>query len=238
MHIGEHGPGMLRRKERPGRLGAAIYRKLSICDGFKRTKNAPLDTNTLITQTLLVEHVIGLIKNKNLESGGNHSTFLDQIHNGTRGTNDHRGFQFRGAAVGVCRNGRTDNKPLKELSHNLNNTDDLTSQFTSRGQDQGLRRLLHLLRGQVETAEDIQHEGGGLSGTRLRLSDQVLRGVVQKQREGSLLNLRWFAEVHRGQTLKDVFISVEKQAVSPVQSYARISKAFTHSPRSEKFFTE
>lgn len=171
--------------------------------------NAPLDTNTLVTQTLLVEHVIGLIKNKNLESSGDHSTSLDHIHNGTRCANDHRGFQFRRTAVGVCRNGRTNEKPRKELSHNLNDTDDLTSQFTSWGQDQGLRCLLHLLRREVETAKDIQHEGGGLSGTRLRLSDQVLRGVAQKQREGSFLDLRWFAEVHRGQSLEDVLISMK-----------------------------
>lgn len=143
------------------------------------TVNLRFDTDALIAKTLLVEHVIGLVKNEHFELVGDDSTPLDHVPYGSGSANYNRALQSFGTTLSIGRNSCANNESIKELTHDLDDAKNLTGKLSGRGQDQSLRCLLHFLRGQVDTAQSVQNESGGLSGTGLRLTDQILGRVVQ-----------------------------------------------------------
>lgn len=155
-----------------------------------------------------------------------HDALLDHIHNSTRGTDDNGAVHTHGASGGIGRNSSTNDEIVKELTHHLDNADNLTCQLTGRGQDQGLWGLLGLVGGEVETAQNVEDKRGSLAGTRLRLTNKVLRRVAHQQRQGTLLDLGGFAEVHARESLQNARITV---APPPLQS---TSQAYTHTKNS------
>lgn len=167
-----------------------------------------LDTGTLVTETLLVEHVVGLVKHQDSELSRIHNPPLNHILYSAGGAHHNRAGHSRGASGTIRRNSCTNHQTVEELTHDLDDTNDLTGQLTSRGKNQGLRSLLKLLGTKVETAEDIEDEGGGLASTGLRLANEVLRRVAHEQRQGAFLNLGRLAEAHVRETLGDALIAV------------------------------
>jgi hypothetical protein len=121
----------------------------------------------LITKTLLVKHVVGLVKHQNLQLGGVHNALLDHILHSTWGANHHRAVHPGGASSSVRRDGSANDETVEELTHDLHDTDDLAGQFTGRGQNQGLGGLLGLFGAEVDPAQDVKDEGSGLASTRL-----------------------------------------------------------------------
>lgn len=168
-----------------------------------------LDTDTLIAKTLLVEHVVGLVQDQHLELGRVEDASLDHFMHGTRGSNHNSSCHPLRASGGICRDRSSNAKAFKELSHHVDDTDDLTCEFTGRSQDQGLRSVAHLFSGQIDTAQDIEDEGGSLASSGLGLSDEVLGWVMHQQRKGTLLHLGGLAEVHGRETLENTRITAQ-----------------------------
>lgn len=155
-----------------------------------------LDTNALIAKALLVEHVVGLVQDQHLELGGVEDASLDHFMDGARSSNHDSSCHPLGTSRSICRDRSSNAKAFKELSHHVDDTDDLTCELTGRSENQGLRGVAHLFSGQIDTAQDIEDEGGSLASSRLGLSDKVLGWVIHQQRKGTLLHLGGFAEVH------------------------------------------
>ncbi len=144
------------------------------------TVNLRFNTDALIAETLLVEHVVGLVKHEHLELVGNKGTPFNHVPYGSRSANDNGALQSFRTAVSIGRDGCANDESVNELTHDLDDAKNLTGKLSRRGQNQCLRSLLHLLRRQVDTTQSVQNESGGLSGTGLGLADQVLGRVVQQ----------------------------------------------------------
>jgi hypothetical protein len=109
------------------------------------------DTNALITQALLIKHVVGFIQDENPKLTNIHDTFSNHVLNGAWGANNHGRFDPTRARGGILGNGGFDSKTFHERTHHLHNADNLSGKFSAGCQHQRLRSLLHLLIGKIET---------------------------------------------------------------------------------------
>jgi hypothetical protein len=118
------------------------------------------------------KHLVGLVKDEHLHAIGLEEATLDHIVDTAGGTDDDLGTVLEGLHVvtdaGATNAGMTFN--VHEVTDGDDDLLDLLSQLTGGSKDQGLA----LLQAGVDLLEDRDGEGGGLAGTRLGLSDNVV----------------------------------------------------------------
>jgi hypothetical protein len=126
-------------------------------------------TSTLETYR---KHLIGLIKNKHLHRIGLQESSLDHVVDTARSTDNDLGAFLQG--LHVITDASTTNASMALDIHEIANGDndllDLLGQFTGRSQDQSLA-LLDIW---VQLLKDGNGESGGLSGSRLCLSNDIV----------------------------------------------------------------
>lgn len=164
------------------------------------------DTDALVTETLQVQHIVGLVQNKDLQLGRVQDTLLYHLLYSARSADHNRAHQARRTVRSAHRDSSTNDQIFEELTHNRNNTDNLAGELTSWSQNHGLGCVLRLLSGKIDTAQDVENKSGGLSGTGLRLANEVCRRILHQQRQGAFLDLGRFAKIHGGQPLQDAII--------------------------------
>jgi len=118
------------------------------------------------------KHLIGLIKDEHLHGVGLQESASDHILDTTRGTDNDLGTFLK--SLHVITNAGTTNACMAlnvhKVSNSNNNLLDLLCQFTGGSKDQSLA----LLDVGVELLQDGDGEGGGFSGTRLGLSNNIV----------------------------------------------------------------
>lgn len=118
------------------------------------------------------QHLIGLVKHEHLHGVGLEEATLDHVVN-TSWSSDNDLWTIL-KSLHVVTNGGSTNTCVALNVHEVTDGDNdllnLLSQLTSWGKDEGLAAL-HIW---VDLLEDGDREGGGLSGTRLSLSDNVV----------------------------------------------------------------
>lgn len=160
-------------------------------DSSGRFRTLPLDSHALISETLLVQHVVGFIKNQKLQLANIELLAANDIHNGTWGSNDDGGSDRFTSRQGAG-DGGSHFQIFDESANSHDNTLNLTSKLSARRQSQGLR--LTRLR-PVDSSQDGSDEGSRLSGSRLRLGQHISGRVAQHQRQGLALDLGRLQEV-------------------------------------------
>lgn len=118
------------------------------------------------------KHLIGLVKNEHLHGIGLQESSLDHVVNTTWGTNNDLRTILESLHV-ITNAGSTDTCVALNVHEVTNGDDDLLdllSQLTGWCKDQSLA----LLNVGVKLLEDRDGESGGLSGTRLSLSNNVV----------------------------------------------------------------
>lgn len=166
---------------------------------LKEDENILLDLVCLIAETCQVEHVVGLVNNENPELSGVKLAALDGFHDRTGSADDDRALNSHRTVDGTGNSG-LNNQLGDELADSLDDTLDLTGQLTCWGEDEGLG-LLGL--GVIDTRQNGNNECSSLSGSRLRLGNEVARRVSQKEGQCLLLHLGRLFEVHGQQALVD-----------------------------------
>jgi len=116
-----------------------------------RTKeDSLLDSKSLFSQTLLIQHVIGLVENEHLDVPRIELLLDDHVHESSRSSDD----DVSGDGSGMSVEGVLDTEEDlngNELSHRSNDLLDLTSQLSRRSETDSLR----------EEGYDIQKNGEG-----------------------------------------------------------------------------
>lgn len=122
------------------------------------------------------KHLVGLVEDEHLHAVGLEEATLDHVVDTAGGTDDNLGAVLEGLHV-VTDAGAADAGVALNV-HEVTDSDDdlldLLSQLTGRSENQGLA----LLQAGVDLLEDRDGEGGGLAGTRLGLSDNVVAWVA------------------------------------------------------------
>lgn len=117
------------------------------------------------------QHLISLIEDENLDSIGLQSTALDHVVNTTRSTHNDVDTILKNLHV-ITDDGTADTGmalDIHEVTNGHNDFLNLLGKLTGGSKDQGLT----LLNAQVDLLEDGDRESGGLSGTGLRLSNNI-----------------------------------------------------------------
>lgn len=132
----------------------------------------------------LAQHLIGFIESKDLHAVGLQEVSVDHVKDSTGSSDNDLGT---GSELGnVLLDGSTTDTGVTVDVHVVTQGDDdlldLLGQFSGRSQDQRLGFLL----GGVDSLQDGDGEGSGLTGTRLSLGDTVSAG--DDGHDGSLLN--------------------------------------------------
>lgn len=132
----------------------------------------------------LAQHLVGLVKGKDLHAVGLQEVSVDHVEHSTGGTDDD--LRARRELGNVLLDGGTTDAGVAVDVHVVTEGDndllDLLGQFSGRGQDQGLRLLL----AGVDSLQDGDGEGGGLTGTGLSLGNAV--SASDDGHNGSLLD--------------------------------------------------
>lgn len=100
-------------------------------------RNVLLDLEALLTETLLVEHVVGLIDDENLQLTGIKLAALNNVHAGARRADNDRTLDTCRSVDGA-RNGGLYDELRNELTNRLDDVLDLTRQLSSGCKDKGL----------------------------------------------------------------------------------------------------
>lgn len=118
------------------------------------------------------KHLVGLVEDEHLHAVGLEEATLDHVVDTAGGTDDDLGAVLEGLHV-ITDAGAT-NAGVALNVHEVTDSDDdlldLLGQLTGRSENQGLA----LLQAGVDLLEDRDGEGGGLAGTRLGLSNNVV----------------------------------------------------------------
>lgn len=122
------------------------------------------------------KHLVGLVEDEHLHAVGLEEATLNHVVDTAGGTDDNLGPVLEGLHV-ITDAGAT-NAGVALNVHEVTDGDDdllnLLGQLTGRSKNQGLA----LLQAGVDLLEDRDGEGGGLAGTRLGLSDNVVAWVA------------------------------------------------------------
>lgn len=125
------------------------------------------------------KHLVGLVEDEHLHAVGLEEATLDHVVDTAGSTDDDLGAVLEGLHVitdaGAANAGVALN--VHEVTDGDDDLLDLLSQLTGGSEDQGLA----LLQAGVDLLEDRDGEGGGLAGTRLGLSDNVVAWVANNQ---------------------------------------------------------
>lgn len=143
------------------------------------------DVVDLLSETAR-KHLIGLIENEHLHGIGLQETTLDHVVDTTGSTdNDLRAVL---ESLHVVANAGTTNAGVALDAHEVTDSDDdlldLLGQLTGRGENEGLA----LLEVGVDLLEDGDGESGGLSGTGLSLSNNIV--TLNDGHDSTLLDSR------------------------------------------------
>lgn len=179
-------------------LGRSL-REIRLAKCFQFGQCVLLDSLALISKTLLIQHVVGLVQNKNLDTTAVQQLPPDHVHDGTGRTNNDLALKFLIAPAGIG-NGSGDHKAFHVLAHLLNHTHDLTCQFATGRKDKGLRGDGR----QVHAAQHVEGKGRSLASARLRLADKICGRVYEEKRESLLLDLGRLLEAHAIEALEDL----------------------------------
>lgn len=153
-------------------------------------RNGILYTNTLLAQTLLVQHVVGLVQHKHFHSRRVERACFDQVKRLAWRADDKVCMHFLSTLQGI-RN-RVRRLHRREFAHGLRHIHDLTRKLTRRRQ----RNRLRLINTKVDAREHRQHKRRCLACAGLRLADHIARGVLQKQGERTLLDFGGLCKLH------------------------------------------
>lgn len=132
------------------------------------------------------QHLIGLIENEHLHVVGLKGTTVDHIEDTTGGSDNDLGTSLEDlhvlTDVGTTNAGVALN--LHEVTEGNDDLLDLLGQLAGGGEDKGLALGV----GEVQLLESRDREGGGLSGTGLGLSNDIMS--LDNGENGTLLNGR------------------------------------------------
>ena len=109
-----------------------------------RSESLLFDPSTLISKTLLIQHIVGLVKDKNFDLVCNELAAFDHVHSSSRGTDNDLNPKTVSTAVWHLRwdcDSRC--QPLDEAPHDLNNSQDLTGQLATWRKHKSLRGGKH-----------------------------------------------------------------------------------------------
>lgn len=132
------------------------------------------------------QHLIGLIQDEHLDLVGLEVSSVDHVENSTWSTDNNLDTRLEGLDV-ILHGGTTNGSVNSDVQVQTDGVDDvknLLGQLSGWSQDQSLGGLL----GVVNVLQSRDGEGGGLSGTRLGLSQHILS--LGDWNNGSLLNGR------------------------------------------------
>ncbi|KAK3818299.1 MAG: hypothetical protein J3R72DRAFT_36670 [Linnemannia gamsii] len=139
------------------------------------------------------QHLIGLIEDEHLHVVGLEGTTVDHIEDTTGGSDDDLGTGLEGlhvlTDVGTTNAGVALN--LHEVTEGNDDLLDLLGQLAGGGEDEGLALGV----GKIQLLESRDREGGGLSGTGLGLSNDIMS--LDNGENGTLLNGRGALETNR-----------------------------------------
>ena len=138
-----------------------------------------------------VEHLVGLVEDKDLELAERQGALVDQVEQAAGGGDENVKAARNGAqalAVGGAAEDDAD-REVHELAVSFGAGGDLRGKLAGRGKHQhpDLARLRNLTRG-GKAVERGQHEGGGLAGAGLGDAEEIAAG--QDRRDGLQLDRR------------------------------------------------
>ena len=133
-----------------------------------------------------VEHPVDLVEDKNLEVGEADLTLLHEVEQAPRRGDDDVGSLGKRLALGPVTDSAEDDHGVQvgECGKLLESLLDLKSEFTGRFEDEAAGLAI----GFLETAEDREAEGGGLSRAGLGGSDEI--PTIHGNGDGLRLNRR------------------------------------------------
>lgn len=160
----------------------------------------PFNTHALVSETLLVQHVIGLVNNKDPKLRRVELAASDNIGDRAWRADDDVGLDglTAGETTGY---GGSDVEPFTEVSNGANYVLDLARELAAGGKSQRLG-LLGL--GEIDTREASNGKSGRLSGPRLGLGEEMLRRIAEHDRDTGTLDLGWLVVAQGEKTLQDL----------------------------------
>ena len=169
-----------------------------------------LDTNALISKAGLVQHVVGLVEDKDFNLVSHQLAAFDHVHGSSRGADNN--LSLEPISIAVCDLRGDSNSTLQtldEVSHDLDDSEDLTGQLAAWRKYKSLRGVDHRVR-IVKTRQNVKNKCCCLSSARLRLSNHVDGRITKQEGKSFLLNLRRLGETHVINAFENVFIPDER----------------------------
>ena len=160
----------------------------------------PFDPHTLVTKALLVQHVIGLVNNKDPELGGVELPAPDNISNRARRPDDDVCLDSLPAGE-AARHSGSYVEPFTEMSDCADHVLDLARELSAGGEGQCLG-LVGLI--EIDARQTSDGESSSLSRSRLGLGEEVLRRVAEHDRNPGALDLGWLMIAKGEEALQDL----------------------------------
>eukprot|EP00049_Salpingoeca_infusionum_P017060 m.351640 g.351640 ORF g.351640 m.351640 type:complete len:356 (+) comp16299_c0_seq1:1899-2966(+) len=151
------------------------------------------------------KHLIGLIEHKQLDGLWVEVTRLNEMVHTTWGTDNDLGAILQGTDVidDWTTTNAVHDVDLEVVAESKHDALDLLGQLTGWGHD----KSLHLAQVRVDGLKHRDGEGGGLTGTRLRLGDHI--ATLEAWLDGTLLDGRWALETVSVDTAEKVVLQAE-----------------------------
>ncbi len=189
----------------------------------------PFYSHALVAKTLLVEHVVRLVQDKNSQLRDIQLPATNDVHDRARRANNDASADRLATREGT-RNRRGDLEVLDETANSSDDTLNLASEFSARGQNQRLG-LLGLT--EVDPRQYRGNERSRLASSGLRLCQHVSRGIAKHQGQRLALDLGRLQEFESQEALEDgLGAAVSKWSVQKLISTAMPSTGDTYRPRS------
>lgn len=164
-----------------------------------------LDSHALLTQTLLIEHVVGLVENQDAKLRHIELSARNDILDSSRSSHNDGGPD--GLITNKStRDGGGNVQVGDESSDSPDDTLNLARQLSTRGQGEGLG-LLGLA--EVDPRQYRGDEGGSLASARLGLGEHVSRRIAKHQRKRLALDLGGLLEIEGSETSEEVLRSAQ-----------------------------
>ena len=169
-----------------------------------------LDPNALISKAGLVQHIVGLVEDKDFNLVSHQLAAFNHIHGSSRGADNNLSLESLSIAVWDLRwDSNSTLQTLNEVSHDLDDSEDLTGQLAAWRKYKSLGSVDHSVR-IVKARQYVENKSCCLSGARLRLSNHVDGRITKQEGKSFLLNLGRLGETHVINAFENIFIPDER----------------------------
>jgi hypothetical protein len=168
-----------------------------------------LDPKALVPESLLIQHVVSLIKDKDAELRDIQLSASNDIHHCTWSTDNDTSSD--GFSARECARDRSSNLLiLDKATYGVNNSFNLSRQFSARCKSKSLGLVRFA---EVNSRQYRGHKGSGFASARLRLRQHVSRRIAKHQRKRSSLYLGGLQEVKAEESLQNILTAEIEMSV-------------------------